>query len=83
MFALANAAHFTLLTLSTRCCGAANEVMRWINVYAVPGEDFPNAPDHAIYRQILGEKGVLPEQRLNNLSAELQRQQLIEKELMA
>ena len=57
--------------------------MRWVNLYAVLGDDFPDAPDQASYRQLLGEKGVLPEQRLNNLSAELQRHQLAQKELFA
>ncbi|MBV7515841.1 DUF4123 domain-containing protein [Pseudomonas sp. PDM25] len=62
---------------------AVDEVMRWVNLYAVLGDDFPDAPDQASYRQLLGEKGVLPEQRLNNLSAELQRHQLAQKELFA
>ena len=63
--------------------GAVDEVMRWVNLYAVLGDDFPDAPDNVVFRQILGEKGVLPEQRLNKLNAELPRQLLAEKELFA
>jgi len=63
--------------------GATDEVMRWANFHAVLGEDFPNAPGHAVYRQILTEPGVLPGQRLANLNAELTRQMLTDKELSA
>ncbi|WP_339437858.1 DUF4123 domain-containing protein [Pseudomonas sp. EA_15y_Pfl1_P104] len=60
---------------------AADEVTRWASFHALLGNDFPDAPGHAVYRQILTEPGVLPEQRLDNLSAELKRQQLTDKEL--
>ena len=61
----------------------ADDVTRWASFHAVLGDDFPNAPSHAVYRQILGEPGVLPAQRLDNLSAELARQQLTDKEWCA
>lgn len=61
---------------------AADEVTDWVTFHAVLGDEFPNAVDHAVYRQILNEKGVLPAQRLENLSAELQRQSVIAKELI-
>ncbi|WPN48949.1 DUF4123 domain-containing protein [Pseudomonas sp. P8_241] len=60
--------------------GAADEVMCWAKFHAVLGEDFPCAPGHGVYRQILAEAGVLPEQRLENLNAELTRQLLTDKE---
>jgi hypothetical protein len=60
---------------------AADEITRWASFHALLGNDFPDAPGHAVYRQILTEPGVLPEQRLDNLSAELKRQQLTDKEL--
>lgn len=59
---------------------AVDEVTRWASFYAVLGDGFPDAPGHAVYRQILAEPGVLPEQRLDNLSAELQRQQFTKQE---
>ncbi|TDF82304.1 DUF4123 domain-containing protein [Pseudomonas sp. H9] len=62
---------------------AVDHVMRWANVYAVLGDEFPDAASHAVYRQILDDKGALPEQRLNNLSAELRRQLFTTKELSA
>lgn len=62
---------------------AVDHVTCWANLRAVLGDEFPNAADHAVYRRILDEKGVLPAQRLDNLSAELQRQLLTEKELIA
>ncbi|MNN11843.1 hypothetical protein D3C81_1248180 [compost metagenome] len=61
----------------------ADQIMRWANFHAVLGDDFPNAADHTVYRQILDEKEVLPTQRLDNLSAELHRQLLTEKGLIA
>ena len=63
--------------------GAADEVTRWASFHALLGNDFPDAPGHAVYRQILTEPGVLPEQRLDNLSAELERQLLTDKGLSA
>lgn len=50
------------------------EVLRWARFYGELGPDFPDAPDHAIYRQILAEPGVSPAQRLDNLNVELTRQ---------
>ncbi|MDD2050874.1 DUF4123 domain-containing protein, partial [Pseudomonas putida] len=62
---------------------AADQVLRWANLHAVLGDEFPNAADHAVYRKILDDKGVMPAQRLDDLNAELQRQQLTDKELSA
>jgi len=59
---------------------AIDEVLLWARFHAVLGTDFPDAPDHAAYRSILAEPGVSPEQRLDNLNAELTRQQLTDKE---
>lgn len=60
--------------------GAIGDVARWASFHAVLGDDFPDASGHAVYRQLLNEPGVLPEQRLDDLSAELQRQLLTDKE---
>jgi hypothetical protein len=59
---------------------AIDEVLRWARFHAVLGTDFPDAPAHAAYRSLLAEHGVSPEQRLDNLKAELMRQQLTNKE---
>ncbi|POA34510.1 MULTISPECIES: DUF4123 domain-containing protein [Pseudomonas] len=59
---------------------AIDEVLLWARFHAVLGTDFPDAPAHAAYRQILVEPGVSPRQRLENLNAELTRQQLTDKE---
>jgi hypothetical protein len=63
--------------------GTADEVTRWASFHAVLGENFPDAPEHAVYRQMLNEPKLSPEQRLDNLCAELQRQPLSEKERFA
>jgi hypothetical protein len=63
--------------------GTADEVTRWASFHAVLGENFPDAPEHAVYRQMLNEPQLSPEQRLDNLCAELQRQPLSEKERFA
>ncbi|MNJ60629.1 hypothetical protein D3C77_563760 [compost metagenome] len=62
---------------------AADQLTCWANFHAVLGDDFPNAADHTVYRQILDDKGALPAQRLDNLNIELHRQLLIDKELIA
>ncbi|MHC8374839.1 DUF4123 domain-containing protein [Pseudomonas sp. MDT1-16] len=59
---------------------AIDEVLLWARFHAALGTDFPDAPDHAAYRRMLAEPGVSPEQRLDNLNAELTRQQLTGKE---
>ena len=79
MFAPANTAHFAILIPSVR-----ND----FKVLAFKGTEaisslYAIAPGHAVYRQILTEPGVLPEQRLDNLSAELERQLLTDKGLSA
>jgi hypothetical protein len=57
-----------------------DEVLFWARFHAVLGTDFPEAPAHAAYRKMLAESGVSPMQRLDNLNAELTRQQLTDKE---
>ncbi|MFL1528987.1 DUF4123 domain-containing protein [Pseudomonas sp. O230] len=59
---------------------AIDEVLLWARFHAVLGTDFPDAPAHAAYRKLLAEPGVSPMQRLENLNAELTRQQLTDKE---
>ena len=61
----------------------ADQVTCWANLHAVLGDEFPNAAEHAVYRQILDQKGVLPAQRLQHLNAELRRQLLTAKERIA
>jgi hypothetical protein len=92
MFGLANTAHFALHIPTVRndfkvlafdgveAISAIDEVLRWARFHAVLGTDFPDAPAHAAYRSLLAEHGVSPEQRLDNLKAELMRQQLTNKE---
>ncbi|APC17814.1 hypothetical protein BLL42_19520 [Pseudomonas frederiksbergensis] len=55
---------------------ALDEVLLWARFHAALGTDFPDAPAHAAYRQILAEPGISPKQRLDNLNAELTHQQL-------
>jgi hypothetical protein len=55
---------------------AADEVTRWAGLLAELGSDFPQAPEHNTYRQLLEQRGPLPAQRLDNLIAELQCQLL-------
>lgn len=59
---------------------AIDDVLRWSHFHAALGTDFPDAPDHATYREVLAEHGVSPEQRLENLNAELTRHLLTDKE---
>ena len=59
---------------------AIDEVLLWTRFQAVLGTDFPDAPAHAVYRSMLTEHGGSPEQRLDNLEAELTRQLLTDKE---
>jgi hypothetical protein len=67
---------------SAACHGysAIDEVLLWARFHAVLGTDFPDAPAHAAYRRLLAEPGVSPRQRLDNLNAELTREQLGGKE---
>lgn len=60
-----------------------DEVLLWARFHAVLGTDFPEAPAHAAYRKMLAESGISPKQRLDNLNAELTRQQLTDKEFFA
>ena len=59
---------------------AIDEVLLWAHFHAVLGSDFPDAPAHASYRNMLTEPGLSSRQRLDNLNAELMRRQLIDKE---
>ena len=52
----------------------AVDVSRWAGLVAQLGRDFPTAAQHETYRLLLEQKGTLPEQRLDNLINELQRQ---------
>ena len=55
---------------------AADEVARWAGLLAELGSDFPQAPEHDTYCQLLEQRDLLPAQRLDNLIAELQCQLL-------
>lgn len=59
---------------------AIDEVLLWARLHAVLGSEFPDAPAHAAYRDLLAEPGVSPKQRLENLNAELTRELLARKE---
>lgn len=65
---------------NTHGYGAADQVVQWANLCAVLGADFPQAPAHQPYRQILDTPLLRPEQRLERLALELQRQLLTDKE---
>jgi len=55
---------------------AADEVARWAGLLVELGSDFPQAPEHDTYRQLLEQRDSLPAQRLDSLIAELQCQLL-------
>lgn len=55
---------------------SAKDVSRWASLCAELSNNFPQAPEHAPYRQLLEQRGQLPEQRLDNLITELHRQLL-------
>lgn len=55
---------------------AADEVVQWANLCAVLGADFPEAPEHGAYQQILIKQQLSSEQRLERLALELQGQLL-------
>lgn len=59
---------------------AADEVVQWANLCAVLGSDFPEAPEHGAYRQILIKQQLSSEQRLERLALELQSQLLTGKD---
>ncbi|PPA01948.1 DUF4123 domain-containing protein [Pseudomonas sp. MWU12-2312b] len=59
---------------------AIDEVLPWVRFQALLGTDFPDAPAHAVYRNMLTEPGLSPRQRLDNLNAELTRRQVTDKE---
>lgn len=53
---------------------AEDEVMSWIGLYVYLGKAFPDGPSHEVYRQLLGERDVTPQQRLDHLLDALARQ---------
>ncbi|MFY1055056.1 DUF4123 domain-containing protein [Ectopseudomonas khazarica] len=62
---------------------SADQVVQWANLCAVLGTEFPHAPSHLTYRQILDMPSLRPEQRLERMTLELQRQLLTDKEVTA
>ncbi|RMO98434.1 hypothetical protein ALQ33_02761 [Pseudomonas syringae pv. philadelphi] len=50
-----------------------SQVTRWVALFACLGESFPYGNTHAPYQRILEEPFISPEQRLDNLLAELPR----------
>lgn len=71
------------LNASAHGYSSADQVVQWANLCAVLGLDFPQAPAHQAYRQILDTPQLRPEQRLERLTLELQRQLLTDKEVTA
>lgn len=59
---------------------AADEVVQWANLCALLGTDFPEAPEHGAYQQILITQQLSSEQRLERLALELQGQMLTDKD---
>lgn len=57
-----------------------DDILRWARLHAELGSDFPDNPDHAVYRQKLTAPGISSAQRLDNLEAELTHQSLTAKE---
>ncbi|BAP40715.1 DUF4123 domain-containing protein [Pseudomonas sp. 21LCFQ02] len=51
--------------------GTDDQVTRWVSLYAHLGPDFPAAPAHQAYRQILEAPSSSPQQRLDALLEEL------------
>ena len=49
---------------------SADEVTRWSSLLVVLGDDFPQAPEHARYRELLAQPGRLPAQRLDDVLLE-------------
>ena len=46
---------------------SADEVARWSSLLLICGSDFPQAPEHARYRELLAQPGRLPAERLDDL----------------
>ncbi|MBA4244998.1 MAG: hypothetical protein C0452_13850 [Pseudomonas sp.] len=76
-------AHKCRLNANAHGYSSADQVVQWANLCAVLGLDFPQAPAHQAYRQILDTAQLRPEQRLERLALELQRQLLTDKEVTA
>lgn len=49
---------------------SADEVTRWSSLLLVFGGDFPQAPEHSRYRELLNQPGRLPAQRLDDVMLE-------------
>lgn len=49
---------------------SADEVTRWSSLLLVLGGDFPEAPEHSRYRELLAQSGRLPAQRLDDVLLE-------------
>lgn len=49
---------------------SADEVTRWSSLLLVFGGDFPEAPEHSRYRELLAQPGRLPAQRLDDVLLE-------------
>lgn len=66
------------------CCVKANEygfsaaadIVRWAGLLSICGPDFPEAREHANYRALLRQSGLLPAQKLDAVRLEAQRQAL-------
>lgn len=81
---LANAATRERQAWVRTCCARANEygfsaaadIVRWAGLLAICGPDFPEAKEHANYRALLRQPGMLPAQKLDAVRLEAQRQAL-------
>lgn len=66
------------------CCARANEygfsaaadIVRWAGLMALCGRDFPERGEHANYRALLQQPGILPAEKLDAIRLEAQRQAL-------
>ena len=66
------------------CCVRANEygfsaaadIVRWAGLLGICGADFPDASEHASYRALLRQPGMLPAEKLDAIKLEAQRQAL-------
>jgi hypothetical protein len=59
---------------------AMDEVLLWSRFVAVLGNNFPDDPEHGVYRQLLAEPGIAPSRRLDNLNHVLTHQLLTDKD---
>ena len=81
---LANAGAREREVWAKACCVRANEygfsavadIVRWAGLLAICGPDFPEAIEHANYRALLRQPGLLPVQKLDAVRLEAQSQAL-------